>query len=95
MKTETLLKQFNEMTAMPYMEIEMENGEFILIELTANEKGIDVQFDKQFKAYFSSNVKEHGIGFFMPFDECFTLDEHLLEIYNEIIEGYLIPNNLY
>jgi len=54
-----------------------------------------VSFDKEFKAYFSSNVTEHGIGFFMPFDDCFTLDEHLQEIYGEIIEGYLIPNNLY
>jgi len=95
MRTETLLKEFNEMTALPYMEIEMKNGEFLLVELTANEKGINVSFDKEFKAYFSSNVTEHGIGFFMPFDDCFTLDEHLQEIYGEIIEGYLIPNNLY
>lgn len=37
---------------------------------------------------------KHGF-YFYPFDECFSLDEHLQEIYGNIVEGFLIPNKLY
>lgn len=36
---------------------------------------------------------KHGY-YFYPFDECFSLDEHLQEIYSNVVEGFLIPNNL-
>lgn len=37
---------------------------------------------------------KHGF-YFYPFDECFSLDEHLQEIHSNIVEGFLIPNELY
>lgn len=36
---------------------------------------------------------KHGY-YFYPFDDCFSLDEHLQEIYSNVVEGFLIPNNL-
>lgn len=64
--------------------------------------GIEFKFDQrspdnpynELPVSFYGNVNgKHG-GYFYPFDDCFSLDEHLQEIYSNIIEGFLIPNNL-
>lgn len=65
--------------------------------------GINFSFDQrhpdspynELPVSFDGCIKgKHGF-YLYPFDECFSLDEHLQEVYGNIIEGFLIPNNLY
>jgi hypothetical protein len=44
---------------------------------------------------FDGNVKGKNGSYLYPFDDCFSLDEHLQEIYGNIMEGFILPNNLY
>jgi len=65
--------------------------------------GINFSFDQrspdspynELAVSFDGCIKgKHGY-YMYPFDNCFSLDAHLQEIYSNIVEGFLIPNNLY
>lgn len=46
--------------------------------------------------FFDGKIKKLSSGNYLyPFDDCFSLDEHLQEIYANVVEGFLVPNNLY
>lgn len=44
--------------------------------------------------FFDGKITGKNGYYFYPFDDCFSLNEHLQEIYSNIIEGFLLPNNL-
>lgn len=79
-------------------EIEHED-EFLLVHFGHNDqyKGLFVSFDLSLgQTFFSGEVIELETGIVITFDDYFDdLDHYLQQASTEIIEGYLIPNNLY
>lgn len=64
--------------------------------------GINFSFDQRqpvapynnLPVFFDGTITGKNGYYFYPFDDCFSLDEHLQEIHSNIVEGFLIPNNL-
>jgi hypothetical protein len=84
----------------PCFELELKDGEFLLVdlELFADLEEIRFSFDSMnLKTWFSGNIKEiHDCKFALPiteFDD--NLDELLQVIYQEISEGFILPNDLF
>jgi hypothetical protein len=65
--------------------------------------GLNFEFDqripvapyKDLPVVFDGCITGKNGYYFYPFDNSFSIDEHLQEIYNNIVEGFLIANNLY
>ena len=80
--------------------INANDNEYLLVHCIYNElhKGIEIQADFCLPTYFSGEVVEldHG-GFVVPFDpEYFdNIDHYLQQCSDEIMEGYLLPNDLF
>lgn len=91
-----LKEQFENMQCMPLFEFELPDDEWLVVDLSVSVDGISFAFDEDNKTtWFSDEIEKEGDSYLLPFDECFSLDEHLQQISEEITEGYLIPNNLY
>lgn len=86
---------------MPVFEIQTGAGEWLLVELSFLDLkvngGLFFSFDCEDKPkFFSGNVKKYRGGYLIPFSCHFDrLDHYLEKCYDEILEGYLIPNDLY
>jgi len=81
----------------PLFEIELSNGDYLLVNIdyTQGDDFISFSFDDSLLVYFDGEIKKHGGGYHVILDECFdNLDSYLELIYNNIIEGYIIPNDL-
>jgi len=81
----------------PLFEIELSNGDYLLVDIdyTQGDDFISFSFDDSLLVYFDGEIKKHGGGYHVILDECFdNLDSYLELIYNNIIEGYIIPNDL-
>ena len=81
----------------PCFEIEMINGDYLLVDIDYQEGNnyISFSFDDSLPVWFDGEVKKHGGNYHVMLDECFSsLDSYLELIYNNIIEGYIIPNDL-
>ena len=81
----------------PCFEIELSNGDYLLVDIdyTQGEDYISFYFDDSLKTWFDGEIKKHGGGYKVMLDDCFSsLDSYLQLIYNNIIEGYIIPNDL-
>jgi len=79
----------------PLFEIEIRDNEFLVVDLEYTEKGISFEFYQQGKVYFDGAIKGNNGLYTLHFDDCFIhLDYYLQSIYDNITEGYLIPNNL-
>lgn len=98
-----LFKQWQTMLEngrMPLMEYELNNGDYLLVNiefhLSKGKGGFRYSFDDNgLPVWFSGNVKKLGYKFILPFDKYFdNLDTYLQQIDQEITEGFLIPNNL-
>ena len=82
----------------PLFEIAMNNGDYLLvdIEYTQGDDSITFSFDDSLPVFFDGDIKKHGSQYHVMLDECFdNLDSYLELIYNNIIEGYIIPNSLW
>jgi hypothetical protein len=99
-----ITEQFNEMLArgrIPAMEFQIPNDDYLVVEISIIDDGIDVHFDNTLgSTFFDGIVVEHGLGFTIPKsiinDEYHAnLDTWLEFIHSNIAEGYLIPNDLY
>tara|TARA_R110002126_G_scaffold192495_6_gene340670 strand:- start:2546 stop:2857 length:312 start_codon:yes stop_codon:yes gene_type:complete len=97
----TIKNQFNEMLArgtMPLFEFELNGGDFLLVDLSVNNNGIVFSFDtNQLDTSFKADIiKLSDNSFLMPYDDFFdSLDSYLDMIHENIIEGFLIPTNLF
>lgn len=81
----------------PMFEIEMINGDYLLVDINYTEGNdyISFSFDDSLPAYFDEEIKKHGGEYRVMLDECFdNLNSYLQLIYDNIIEGYIIANDL-
>lgn len=91
--------QFQEMLGrgiMPYLEYELDGGEFLLVELKATEKGIEFSADfNDLPCFFDGQIEGAGNFWVLPYDDNFKeLDDYLITIDQNILDGYIFPNNL-
>ena len=99
--------QFNEMLSrgvMPVFEIGLENGEYLEVNLglhidgrCAANSGVTFEIDTDdLPTFFDGAIKNKGGGvYILPYDKYFdNLDTYLETIMENILEGYLLPNNL-
>lgn len=96
---QSLINDFKDMLnkgIMPLFEVELNNGDYLLVNIEVNKQGFNFTFDSDNKpTYFSSDIiAYHENSYLLPFDEWENLDGHLEMINNEITDGYLLPNNL-
>jgi len=81
----------------PLFEIALNNGDYLLVDIDYREGDnyISFSFDDSLPVFFDGEIKKHGGNYHVMLDECFdNLDSYLEVIYNNIIEGYVIPNDL-
>lgn len=81
----------------PLFEIELSNGDYLVVDIdyTKGNDYISFSFDDSLPVFFDGEIKKHGSQYHVMLDECFdNLDSYLQLIYNNIIEGYIIPNDL-
>ena len=81
----------------PCFEIELSNGDYLIVDIDyqAGNNYISFSFDDSLPAYFDGEIKKHGSEYRVMLDECFdNLDSYLELIYNNIMDGYIIPNDL-
>lgn len=81
----------------PCFEFELTDGEFLLVDISFCDDGLYFEFDENnLKTWFSGDVIKYGGGYKIKFNGCFdNLDYYLREIYTEVMDGFVIPNNLY
>ena len=104
----TLHNQFNAMLergTIPFFEYQMSNGDYLLVNIQitdkqANTQGLLFSFDTDNKPVsFDGDIvtfENNNNLFLLPFDEYNAdLDYYLQGLYENIVEGYLILNNLY
>lgn len=81
----------------PCFEIEMINGDYLIINIDyqAGNNYISFYFDDSLPVFFDGEIKKHGSQYHVILDNCFdNLDSYLQLIYDNIIDGYIIPNDL-
>lgn len=81
----------------PCFEIELNNGDYMLVDINyaQDDNYISFTFDDSLPVFFDGEIKKHGGGYRILLDDCFSnLDSYLETIYDNIIEGYIIPNDL-
>lgn len=83
----------------PVMEYEMDNGDWLVVDINYDTGlgYLTFSFDQDNKpVFFDGSIIKGDNGFYRyPLDEYFdSLDHYLQEISQNIIEGFLIPNNL-
>lgn len=102
--TESIVQQWRKAiilgNTMPCFEIELNNGEYLLVdlELVSDSKEIRFSFDTMnLKTWFSGETKIlHECLFSVSYADWYGgLDSILEFIYGEVLEGFIIPNNLF
>ena len=101
---ESLKNQWDSMQCLPLSEYELNiDGEFMVVHFDFTNQGITFTVDLtgmfEPKIHFSGEVCKPYANrddiFMLPFDPDFDkLDHYLRQIDQEIIEGFLIPNDL-
>lgn len=97
---QTIKTQFDTMlenNIIPCFELEVSENEFITVDISYSEYGIVFSFDTDdLPTYFSGNVERISDNTYVYlFDEYFdSLDYYLQEVYQEIVEGFILPNNM-
>jgi hypothetical protein len=96
--------QWDGMRAIPVLEYELNNGDFLTVNLEYTAAGIEFGIDT--RDFFEPKIAFSGEivcpyplnrdRFLLPFDPFFdSLDRYLQQIDGEIVEGFLLPNDLY
>lgn len=83
----------------PVIEYRLPDDEWLVVNIEIIDRGVLFILDHHISnddLWFSGSILQDGNEFIMPYDDHMEdLDSYLQEIDREIIEGYLIPNNLY
>ena len=92
--------QFQEMLTrgiVPVFEFKLSTGEYFTADLSVHDKGVCFEFDEDgLPVSFDGEIKGDGDTYYLPYDEYFDhLDYYLNMISENILEGYLLPNDLY
>lgn len=101
--TESIVQQWENMLSsgkMPLFEIELNNGEYLIVDLVILPEFKDILFcfdTMDLKTWFSGETKILNERLFsVSYAEWYgSLDSILEFIYGEVLEGFIIPNNLY
>lgn len=95
-------EEWREMIAkgtIPCFEFKTQVDEYLIVDISIAEDGkyLFFSFDVDGRpTWFSGAVDiETENTFGLPIDNDFSLDGHLQQIHDEIVEGYLLPNNLF
>lgn len=97
----TIKKQFDEMLSrgiIPVFEHELPNDEWLTVDISVNDKGVLFSFDSNsLPVSFDGEIEViNDNHYLLPFDDCFdNLDTYLEMISVNVMEGYLLPNNLF
>lgn len=97
----TIKQQFEEMLTRgitPLFEIELPENEYLIVNLSINDKGVEFSFDSNdLPVAFDGDIEViNSNRYLLPFDEYTTnLDDYLQTISDNLTEGYLLPNNLF
>lgn len=81
----------------PMFEIQIADGDYLLVDINYNQNDdyISFSFDDSLPVFFDGDIKKHGGSYHLLLDDCFSsLDSYLETIHNNIVEGYIIPNDL-
>ena len=85
----------------PMFEIELSNGDYLIVDIDYKQGDDFISFsfqsfdDDSLPVFFDGEIKKHGGEYRVMLDEYFNdLDSYLGLIYNNIIDGYIIPNDL-
>ena len=82
----------------PLFEILLNNGDYLVvnIEYIQGNDFISFSFDDSLPMFFDGDIKKHGGSYHVMLDDCFNnLDNYLEIIHENILEGYILPNNLF
>lgn len=94
----TIQVQFSEMLnrgTLPYLEYELIDGEFLTVEIEATDAGLQFSFDaNDLPCFFDGQIVGSGNFWMLPYDDCFSLDQHLELIDQNIRDGYIIAHSL-
>ena len=81
----------------PCFEIELSGGDYLIVNIdyTQGDNYISFSFDDSLPVFFDGEIKKRGSDYRVMLDNCFdNLDSYLQLIYDNIIEGYIIANDL-
>ena len=82
----------------PLLEILLNNGDYLVVDVnyTQGDDFISFSFDDSLPVFFDGEIKKRGGSYHVILDDCFNnLDNYLEIIYGNILEGYILPNNLW
>lgn len=72
------------------------DNDYLVVYIRPFKKGIFVSGNFEKPTFFSGDVQVYDTGFYLRYDPYFEDLHHYLEqISDEILEGYLLPNDLY
>lgn len=81
----------------PCFEILLNNGDYLTVDIdyTQGDDFISFSFDDSLSVFFDGDIKKHGSSYRVMLDDCFdNLDSYLQLIHENILEGYIMPNDL-
>ena len=81
----------------PLFEIEVINGDYLIVDIdyTQGDNYISFSFEDSLPVFFDGEIKKHGGNYHVMLDAYSdSLDNYLELIYDNIIDGYIIPNDL-
>lgn len=81
----------------PLFEIELSGGDCLIVNIVYKQGNdyISFSFNDSLPVFFDGEIKKHGNEYRVMLDDCFdNLDSYLHLIYDNIMEGYIIPNDL-
>lgn len=89
-----IVKAFNDSVQngiIPMFEILLNNGEYLVVDIEAVDKGIRFSYDTDGKrpCHSGNVVKESEITFLYEYDDIGGLDWHLEEVHSEVLEGFV------
>lgn len=95
----TIQVQFTEMLnrgTLPFLEYELFDGEFLLVEIQATDAGLQFSFDtNDLHCFFDGQIERtDNHSWLLPYDLDFSLDQHLELIDQNIRDGYIIAHSL-
>ena len=83
---------------MPIFELEIIGDDYLLVDLNISDIGVEFSFDAEgLRTEFDFNIEKiHNNKFVLLFDAYYDdLDSYLELIHENLIEGYVIPNQLH